>query len=156
MVLNKDFREFVTLLNEAGVKYLIVGGYAVAYHGYPRYTGDLDIWIWIEDENVSKVLRSIHAFGFASVNLQLTDLKTPASVIQLGYPPFRIDIMTSVDGLEFEGCYARKEDIDIDGLNISFLDFNSLIENKKSTGRLQDLADVEKLLEGRVDKDARR
>lgn len=94
MVLNKDLREFVGLLNEKGVKYLVIGGYAVAYHGYPRYTKDIDIWVWLNEENAQKVIETIRAFGMASMQILIEDLLNKESVIQLGMPPNRIDILT--------------------------------------------------------------
>ena len=87
MVLNKDLREFVGLLNEKGVKYLVIGGYAVAYHGYPRYTKDIDIWVWLNEDNAQKVMETIKAFGMSSMYILVEDLLNPNSVIQLGMPP---------------------------------------------------------------------
>jgi predicted nucleotidyltransferase len=147
MVLNKDLREFVGLLNEKGVKYLVIGGYAVAYHGYPRYTKDIDIWVWLNEENAQKILETIKAFGMASMHILVEDLLNPNSVIQLGMPPNRIDILTDLETLDFEACYAQKEMTNLDGLEIAFLDFDNLIKSKLAAGRPQDKVDAKKLKE---------
>jgi predicted nucleotidyltransferase len=147
MVLNRDFREFIALLNATEVKYLVVGGYAVAYHGYPRYTGDLDLWVWANHNNAVQTFNAIQTFGFGSVDLKPEDLQDTSIVIQLGYPPNRIDILMGVDALEFEICFKSRKEVEIDGMKVNFIDLQSLIKNKRQTGRLQDLADVEKLLE---------
>jgi predicted nucleotidyltransferase len=147
MVVNKDLREFVGLLNEKGVKYLVIGGYAVAYHGYPRYTKDIDIWVWLNEDNALKVIETIRAFGMASMNILVEDLLNKNSVIQLGMPPNRIDILTDLETLDFETCYAQRETTNLDGLDISFLDFDSLIKAKLAAGRPQDKVDAKKLKE---------
>jgi len=107
MVLNQDFREFIGLLNEKNVKYLVVRGYAVAYHGYPRYTKDIDLWIWLDRENAEKVVESLKGFGFDSLGIQVENFLDPENVIQLGYPPARIDLLTDLSGLDFEDCYPN-------------------------------------------------
>ncbi len=145
MVLNKDFREFIGLLNANGVKYLIIGGYAVGFHGYPRYTKDLDVWILITHENAIRVMEALNQFGFGSVGLKKEDFLKPGEFIQLGYPPNRIDIVMTCDGVDFEKCYLSKIQIEIDGLKIDFIDLQNLRKNKKATGRLQDLADLDNL-----------
>jgi predicted nucleotidyltransferase len=145
MVMNKDFKEFIELLNKNRVKYLIVGGYAVGFHGYPRYTKDLDVWILISSDNADKLMNALNQFGFSSVGLKADDFIKPGEFIQLGYPPNRIDIVTSCDGVEFENCYKTKQEIEIDSIKINFIDFENLIKNKKASGRLQDLADLDNL-----------
>jgi hypothetical protein len=144
-MLSKDFKEFISLLNKNDVKYLIVGGYAVALHGHPRYTKDIDIWIEINTENAAKVVMAIKQFGFDSLNLQQDDFLVSDQVIQLGQPPNRIDILSTISGVDFAACYASRLQIEIDGININLIDLNNLKKNKQATGRLQDLADVEKL-----------
>jgi len=109
MVLEKDFREFIALLNEKGVKYLVIGGFAVNFHGYPRYTKDIDFWIWPTPENIKKLLTAINDFGFGSLNLNETDFSDPGNIIQLGYEPNRIDLLVGVEGIDFEKCYERRE-----------------------------------------------
>jgi predicted nucleotidyltransferase len=145
MILNQDFREFIKLLNSNQVRYLIVGGYAVAFHGHPRYTKDIDVWIWINENNAKNMKKALDEFGFSSLGLQEEDFLVPGYVIQLGYPPNRIDILTQVTGLEFDLCYSSKIELDIDGITVNFIDLESLKKNKKAIGRFQDLADLEKL-----------
>jgi predicted nucleotidyltransferase len=144
-MLSQDFREFVLLLNKNEVKYLIVGGYAVGIHGHPRYTGDLDIWLLPGKENAKKILNSINEFGFGSLNISEADLMKEDTVIQLGYPPLRIDLLMSIDGVGFEECYPNKKTISIDGLPVHFIGYDDLLKNKKASGRHQDLSDIENL-----------
>ncbi len=147
MVLNKDFNEFIALLNEKGVKYLVIGGYAVAYHGYPRYTKDLDVWVWLDPENALKVTEVIKAFGMGGLDIQAEDFMSAGNVIQLGLPPNRIDILTDLETLDFEKCYADREVVQVGEYTINFIDFESLIVSKKMAARPQDRADVKKLQE---------
>jgi hypothetical protein len=154
MVLNQDFREFIGLLNENGVKYLIVGGYAVAYHGYPRYTKDIDLWIWLDRENAERAVDTLKEFGFASLDIQVEDFLDPENVIQLGYPPARIDLLTDLSALEFEVCYSKREEVTIEDTTINFIDADSLIKTKLATNRPQDLIDAEKLKEGKKRNDS--
>jgi hypothetical protein len=119
MILSQDFREFIELLNYNQVRYLVVGGYAVAFHGHPRYTKDIDIWIWVSKNNAKKVLKTLDDFGFSSLGLKEEDFLEPGYVIQLGYPPNRIDILTQVTGLEFDLCYSSKMELDVDGIKIN-------------------------------------
>ncbi|MBS4036022.1 MAG: hypothetical protein KGZ85_16280 [Ignavibacterium sp.] len=145
MVLNKDFREFIELLNQNDVKYLIVGGYAVAVHGYPRYTKDIDIWIFTDESNLKKIVKAINDFGFKSSNIKVADLKESGTVVQLGLPPNRIDLITDVDGVDFDDCYNNKFEIISNGLKMNFIGLEHLKKNKKASGRYQDLADLENL-----------
>ena len=145
MVLNKDFREFIELLNQNDVKYLIVGGYAVAVHGYPRYTKDIDIWIFTDESNLKKIIKAINDFGFKSSNITVADLKESGTVVQLGLPPNRIDLITDVDGVDFDDCYNNKFEIISNGLKMNFIGLEHLKKNKKASGRYQDLADLENL-----------
>lgn len=145
MVLNKDFREFIASLNENNVRYLIVGGYAVGFHGYPRYTKDLDVWIEISNENAENVVKALNQFGFSSSGFSAEDFINPDEFTQLGYPPNRIDIITSCEGVDFSSCYATKMQIEIDGLKVDFIDYENLLKNKQTVGRPQDLADVSNL-----------
>jgi hypothetical protein len=144
--MNQDFREFIQSLNDNQVRYLVIGGYAVAFHGYPRYTKDLDIWIEPSPENASNLVKALEQFGFGSLNLQISDFLTPDQVIQLGYPPNRIDLITTPSGVTFEDCFAAKIEVIIEDLVLNFIDLENLKQNKKATGRLQDLADLENLL----------
>jgi hypothetical protein len=144
-VLNQDFKEFIGSLNDNGVKYLVVGGYAVAFHGHPRYTRDLDIWIQVSPENASRLMKAIRQFGFESLGLREEDFLVTDQVIQLGYPPNRIDVIGSADGVNFEECYPARVQVNVGGIQVDFIDLEHLKKNKKSSGRLQDLADLENL-----------
>ena len=144
-MLSQDFKEFVLLLNEKKIDYLVVGGYAVGVHGYPRYTGDIDIWIRVSDENSNKMVSVLEEFGFSSYNLTKDDFLNLNNVIQLGHPPGRIDIMMSIDGITFDEAYPNKVIKKIDELEINFISLADLIRNKKATGRDKDILDIKKL-----------
>lgn len=144
-MLSPDFREFVQLLNKNDVQYLIVGGYAVGIHGHPRYTGDLDIWLFPENHNAKKILIAIKEFGFGSLKITENDLCKENIVIQLGYPPLRIDLLTSIDGVKFDEAYMNKKIVEIEDVKVNFIGYADLIKNKKASGRHQDLGDVENL-----------
>lgn len=145
MTIDTEFREFVALLNAHEVRYLIVGGYAVALHGHPRYTKDLDVWVDLSPENAKRLLAALHEFGFGSVGLTMADFLEPDQVVQLGYPPKRIDLATSLSGVQFDPCYDARVDVTIDGLAIPFIDLENLKRNKRATDRHQDRADLENL-----------
>ncbi len=140
-----DFKEFIELLNKNEALYLVVGGYAVGVHGHPRYTGDLDIWLLPEKENAKKILTAINEFGFGSLGISEDDLTKEGIVIQLGYPPLRIDLLTAIDGVSFQECYPGRKTVSIEGLQVSFIGYYDLIKNKKASGRHQDLGDIENL-----------
>lgn len=144
-MLNRDFREFIKSLNDNEVRYLVIGGYAVALHGHPRYTKDLDVWVKPEAENVDKLLRALRQFGFGSIGLSQDDFTDHDLVIQLGYPPNRIDLILSASGVEFDKCYQTRKIVRIDDTDIAFIDLENLKKNKRATGRYQDLADLENL-----------
>ncbi len=145
MVINKDFKEFIQLLNDNHVRYLVVGGYAVGFHGYPRYTKDLDIWIEVSDKNAANIMNALYYFGFKDVGLNKEDFLKNNEIIQLGYPPNRIDIVTSCDGVDFEESYRNKIILTIDNIKCYFIDIENLRKNKKASGRPQDLADLDNL-----------
>ncbi len=145
MVLNQDFKEFIQSLNNNQVRYLIIGGYAVAFHGHPRYTKDLDVWVELSQGNADRLVTALGEFGFGSLGLQAGDFLEPNQVIQLGYPPNRIDVIMTPKGVDFGSCYARRVTVDVDGITIHIIDLESLLQNKRATGRHQDLADVENL-----------
>jgi phage replication-related protein YjqB (UPF0714/DUF867 family) len=144
-MLSKDFKEFIELLNENEVRYLVVGGYAVAFHGYPRYTKNLDVWIEMSPKNANKIVSALKKFGFGSLDLKTDDFLESDQVVQLGSPPNRIDILTALKGIQFEACYQARVEVEIQGLTVAFVDLESLKKNKKATGRPQDLADAENL-----------
>ncbi len=143
--LDPDFAEFCGCLTANDVRFLVVGGYAVAAHGHPRYTDDLDIWLLLGHENALGVLRALDQFGFGSLGLVDQDFLRPNQVVQLGYPPLRIDLLTNVDGLDFDECWPRRVIIDIGGRQVPFLAREDLLTNKRTSARAQDLADVEAL-----------
>lgn len=145
MILNPDFKEFFQLLNANDVRYLIIGGYAVAFHGYPRYTKDVDVWIMLHPDNAEKMVKSLNDFGFESLGLQESDFLEAETIIQLGNAPNRIDLIMGVPGVDFESCYASRIDEEIEGIKLSFIDLDNLKKAKKASGRLQDLADLENL-----------
>ena len=144
-MLSRDFKEFIESLNANNVRYLVVDGYAVALHGYPRYTKDLDVWIEPKIQNANNVLNALTAFGFGSLDITADDFLEEGNIIQLGYPPNRIDLITSLKGLMFENCYPERVQVEIQGVLIDFIDIENLKTNKKATGRPQDLADLENL-----------
>jgi len=140
-MLNQDFKEFIQLLNDNQVKYLIIGGYAVAIHGHPRYTKDIDIWVEMSSENAQKLMNALTQFGFGSLGLSAQDFQTPDQIIQLGYPPNRIDLITTPDGIDFDTCYSLKLEVNLNDITVNFIDLENLKKNKKASGRFQDLAD---------------
>ncbi|MBI5290602.1 MAG: hypothetical protein HY872_01860 [Chloroflexi bacterium] len=144
-MLNQDFKEFIQSLNDNQVRYLVIGGYAVAFHGHPRYTKDLDVWIAMNPDNAAKVVKALEQFGFGSLGLKAEDFLVPDQIIQLGYAPNRIDLLTTLEGVEFENCYASRVEVEIDEIKANFIDLDNLKRNKKATGRHQDLADLENL-----------
>jgi hypothetical protein len=125
--LSKDFKEFIGLLNKNKVEFIVVGGYAVGFHGYVRFTGDIDIWVNHTSQNAEKLLNALKEFGFGSLtDINLQDFNKPDSVVQLGHPPLRIDLMTSVSGLTFEACFEKKINTIIEDIDVPFLDLESL------------------------------
>jgi hypothetical protein len=144
-MLTSDFKEFAELLNSNGVEYLVVGGYALAAYGHPRYTGDLDFWVGSDAANADRVLAALAQFGFGGLGVTKQDLTTSNRVIQLGYPPGRIDLLTSIDGVQFAECYARRTSMTIDGVPLDFISLGDFKTNKKAVGRHKDLADLEAL-----------
>jgi hypothetical protein len=147
MKLNKDSREFIELLNSNEVDYLLVGAYAFAFHALPRYTKDIDILVGTSPVNAEKLHRALVQFGFGNTGLSPSDFTKPDQIVQLGYEPNRIDLLTSISGVDFAGAWANRVSDSLDGLPVWFLDRESLLRNKRSTGRARDKADVE-FLEG--------
>ena len=144
-MLSQDFREFVELLIKHKAEYLIVGGYAVGIHGHPRYTGDLDIWLNPTEANAALILQSVNEFGFSSFNLKVEDFTKPGNVIQLGYPPLRIDLLTEIDGVSFEESFRNRKEVEIDGIVVNFIGYHELLKNKQKTGRPRDIDDLKNL-----------
>lgn len=145
MNLNPNFREFIELLNEHEVKYLIVGGYAVVLHGYPRYTGAMDFFIESSIENTQKVVDTLNQFGFISLELSPKELAKPDMILQLGRPPLRIDIINSLSGVTFEACIKERKLFTIDETVLPVIGLAQLKKNKKASGRHRDLDDLEHL-----------
>ena len=143
--LTKDFKEFLRLLRSHGVKYLLVGGYAVGYHGYPRPTGDLDIWVGIEPENAGRIVAALREFGFDVPELANDLFLQRHKVVRMGNLPFRIELITSIDGVSFDECYAQRVEGVLDGEQVVLIDRDNLKKNKRASGRLKDLADLEEL-----------
>jgi hypothetical protein len=145
MDLIPDFKELLELLNKNEVEYLIVGGYAVIIYGYPRLTVDIDIWVNPTSENSEKTIKTIEEFGFKFNNLTVEDFKKPDNVIQIGRPPYRVDILTSIEGLDFIECFNRKYIYNKNKLIINFISKEDLLINKKLVGRHKDLDDFNNL-----------
>ena len=143
-MLNPDFKEFAELLNAHRVDYLVVGGYALAAHGHPRYTGDIDFWIDQQPDNIERLLAALRDFGFQSLGLTRDDF-APDAVIQLGQPPRRIDLLMGIDGVQFADCQTRREVIVVDAVPLNFIGLEDFKQNKRATGRLKDLADLDAL-----------
>ena len=144
-MLTKDFVEFIECCVARDVKFLIVGGYALAAHGHPRATKDLDVWIMIEHHNAEKLVDALGDFGMESVGLESADFMEPEIVVQLGYPPVRIDLITSATGVDFEGCWERRMPVSVGSVEAGFLSYDDLIANKRASARPQDLVDVDVL-----------
>lgn len=143
--LPQDFKELLQLLNSKKIEYLVVGGYAVAFHGYPRATGDMDIWIALSKDNARKTAEALKEFGFGTSDLKEELFLEKGKNIRMGNPPLRIEILTSIDGVEFGECYKNKQTAVIDDTPIHFISLHDLKRNKKASGRYQDLADLENL-----------
>jgi len=144
-MLSNEFKEFARLLNDQSVEYLLVGGYAVVFYGYVRFTGDIDFWIHPTKKNASRVVEVLSKFGFGSLYLSIDDFTKDDQIIQLGYPPNRIDIITSVTGLTFSDCYSKRVSFTIEGVDIQTISLEDLKKNKKASGRYKDLDDLENL-----------
>jgi len=141
----KDFEEFFTSCNRHRVEYLVVGGYAFAVHAHPRYTGDMDIFVRPTEGNARRILSALKDFGFVSPSLTLKDLATSGRVVQIGYPPLRIDLLTEIDGVGFEDAWARRVESTYGKQKIHVISKEDLIANKQASGRKQDLLDLEDL-----------
>jgi hypothetical protein len=143
--LPQDFKELLRLLNSKNIEYLVIGGYAVALYGYPRATGDMDIWIAISKDNAHRMAEALREFGFNVPELKEELFLEKEKNIRMGNPPLRIEILTSIDGVEFAECYGSKNTVTIDDIAVNFIALKDLKKNKKASGRHQDLADLENL-----------
>jgi hypothetical protein len=143
ILLPPDFREFLRLLISHHVDYLLIGGYAVNYYGYPRSTGDMDVWIGIGPENAARAVAAVRNFGFQEATEEL--FLTPGKIVRMGLPPFRIEVLTAVSGVDFNDCFGKRTVVDLGGLPVSLISRDDLRANKKASGRTKDLADLEQL-----------
>jgi predicted nucleotidyltransferase len=144
-MLNKDYKEMLQCLLEENVRFLLVGAYAVAVHGFPRATKDIDFFVWATPENAANLMRALTKFGAPLHDISEADLSSEGVVFQIGNSPRRIDIMTNISGVKFEQAYANKTTISIEGIEVPVISLEHLIINKRASARTQDLADVEKL-----------
>jgi predicted nucleotidyltransferase len=140
--LNKDYRDMIVCLLQAGVDFMLVGGYAVALHGWPRTTFDIDFWIMANPENAKSILQAIRSFGAPLMDLTEEDFHKPGMVFQIGTEPQRIDIVSAVDGLEYSDAVKRAVKMNVDGLEIKVISIDDLIANKRASGRPKDIADA--------------
>jgi hypothetical protein len=145
MAVNHDFRDLFAALNAAEVRYLLVGGYAVAYHGRPRYTKDLDVWVEASADNAPRVLAALREFGAPLSGLSAEELARPGLIFQMGLPPNRIDLLTSIDGVDFAEAWAGRDETIYGDQRVPVIGKQHLIRNKRASGRPQDLLDVESL-----------
>lgn len=141
-MLNPDFRDILSAFCAEQVEFMVVGGYAMAFHGYVRATGDIDLWVRCSEENALRIWRALHKFGAPLFDLTLEDLKTPGIVFQIGLVPSRIDVLTQITAVEFEEAWQTHQTIEIEGMIIPVIGKQKLLINKKSTGRNKDKADV--------------
>ena len=141
----RDFKEFLQLLNLKKIEYLVIGGYAVGYYGYPRATGDLDIWIAINEPTAVKMVEVLRDFGFDPPELQKELFLAEQKVIRMGVPPMRLEILTSIDGVDFNTCFDNRAIADFGDFKVNFISKRDLLLNKRASGRPQDLVDFEKL-----------
>jgi hypothetical protein len=145
MEVQQDFKDLLALFNVHKVKYLIVGGYALAFHGAPRFTGDIDIFIEPDRANAGRILKALSEFGFGSLNLAVEDFCLPEKVVQLGVPPVRIDLITSLTGVSWKEASGAGVPGTYGGVPVCFIGRHELVANKRATGRKKDLADLEAL-----------
>jgi hypothetical protein len=143
--MNPDFSDMLSALSAEGVEYLLVGAYAMAVHGVPRATGDIDVWVRPSPDNADRVLRALVRFGAPLGDLRAADLAREGTVFQVGVAPNRVDVMTAIDGVTFDEAWRRRITSTIEGLTIPVISREDLIRNKRSTGRSQDQADADRL-----------
>lgn len=155
--LNEDFVDLLAVFEQEGVAFMLVGAFAVAANGAPRYTGDLDVWVRADVENAPRVLRALRRFGapIGAHGLSAEDLSRPGAVYQMGLPPRRIDVLTKIDGVTFEEAWPHRIESQIGGLRLAFLGLRELVRNKRAAGRPKDLLDIELLREAGVPVDER-
>jgi hypothetical protein len=148
MEIERDFKELLVLLNSHHVEYLVVGAYALAFHGAPRFTGDLDVFVRPDSTNSKRLIEALTAFGFGSLGLSPQDFEKPDQVVQLGLPPVRIDLITGISGVSWDQADTGGILAELDGVPVRFISRDHLVTNKRAAGRKKDLADLEALGEG--------
>jgi hypothetical protein len=144
-VVNRDFRDLFAELNAAGVEFLVVGAHALAVHGHVRATKDLDVWVRPSESNARNVLKALASFGAPIANISVADLATPGTIVQIGVEPVRIDIITAIDGVEFDPAWGARTLAHFGDQQVAVLSREHLLQNKQASGRTQDLADIEAL-----------
>jgi predicted nucleotidyltransferase len=144
-LLPDDFKDFLKLCNRKKVKYLLIGGYAVGYHGYPRTTADMDVWIELSSENAARMVEVLSEFGFRVPELTVELFLERGKIVRLGVPPLRLEILNEITGVTFEECYSQRERTKLDGIKVNIISLKDLIRNKKASGRPKDLDDLEHL-----------
>ena len=138
-----DFKEFLRLLNSSSVEYLVIGGYAVNYYGFARATAGLDIWIAISPDNARRITEALRGFGFTQADASL--FQRTRQIIRMGVPPVRLEILTTISGVDFADCYSRRLQAELDGATVNFIQLDDLKRNKQASGRLKDRVDLEQL-----------
>lgn len=141
-MLNPDFRDILSEFNDAGVEFLLVGAYALAAHGLPRATGDIDLWVRPSPENAARVMTALARFGAPLAEISIADFATPGIVFQIGVAPRRVDVLTGIDGVDFDEAWAARWDVVVDRIRIAVIGRAHLLQNKRASGRPKDLADV--------------
>ncbi len=145
--LPQDFKDFLSLLNENEVRYLLIGGYAVGYHGYPRATADMDIWIAVDPDTAERMVKVMTGFGFAEGAVARDVFLNKKGLVRMGIPPLRLEVLMGIDGVDFDECYERHVNDTVDGVDVALISIMDLRQNKKASGRLKDLSDLEHLSE---------
>jgi len=140
--LPRDFQDFLRLLNANAIRYLVIGGYAVAYHGHVRYTGDLDIFVELSTDNAERIVRALRQFGFDLPKLKPGLFLRKGKIVRMGYEPMRLEILNEIDGVSFRECYRQRRMARLGDLKINFIDLPQLLKNKRASRRPQDLADI--------------
>ncbi len=143
--LPRDFAEFLSLLNSHSVRYLLIGGYAVGFHGHVRATNDIDIWIDVNADNAERVVSAIREFGFDAPELSASKLTEPRKITRMGLPPMRIEVLNTISGVAFDHAYPNRVEAEFGGLRVPVIGLQELLANKQASGRTKDLADYEEL-----------
>ncbi len=144
-IIPRDFKDFLKLLEDEGVSYLLIGGYAVGYYGYPRATADMDVWIAVSHQNARKTVKALERFGMRTAALKPELFLEKGKIIRMGVPPMRLEIQTDISGVDFDECFARRNRVDLAGIQVNLISLDDLKSNKKACGRHKDLEDLEHL-----------